>query len=113
MSKQKIAISANFTIQPIERDLKIYLTKLNLSHEIEFTPYNQIFQQLLDPSGSFHNNKAGVNVIFLRIEDLIDSRSLDISAANLDEIEVNARELVGSLRQAGAFEVPLFVFLCP
>ncbi len=41
---------------------------------MEFTPYNQVFQQLLDPASAFHRNRNGVNMIVLGLEDWTDSR---------------------------------------
>ncbi|MEO0836383.1 MAG: FkbM family methyltransferase, partial [Cyanobacteria bacterium J06642_3] len=66
---QKIAIAASFTAEPIEDSLSFWMEELNLKSEIEFAPYNQIFQELLNPGSSMSQNRDGVNVILLRLED--------------------------------------------
>jgi FkbH-like protein len=102
-----IAIAANFTIEPILPFLGAYLDKLGLQHQIGVAPYNQIFQQLLDPSSLFYGNEQGVNVIFLRIEDLSDGDK------GLDGLESNVEELAHALSHGEQFKAPVFVFVCP
>lgn len=67
--KQKIAIAASFTAEPIEDSLSFWMKELDLKSEIEFAPYNQIFQELLNPSSSVSQNRDGINVVLLRLED--------------------------------------------
>ena len=67
--KQKIAIAASFTAEPIEDSLSFWMQELDIPTNIEFAPYNQIFQELLNPSSSISQNRDGVNVILLRLED--------------------------------------------
>ena len=66
---QKITITATFTAEPIEAPLKFWLKQLDLDSYIEFAPYNQVFQQLLDPSSLFSNNRNGTGIILIRLED--------------------------------------------
>lgn len=115
MSVHRIAISANFTIEPIARSAKAFLNKLGIDNEIVFAPYNQVFQQLVDPSSLFHGNTEGANVIFLRVEDLIDGKAIDYKygTADLERIKTNAANLSVCLENATRFHVPLFIFLCP
>lgn len=64
-----IAIAATFTAEPVEESLAFFLRGLELPHDIEFAPYNQVFQQLLDPRSLLGANREGVNVILARLED--------------------------------------------
>lgn len=50
--QQTIAIAATFTAEPIADSLAFWMRELNIvsDNSIEFAPYNQIFQQLLDPT---------------------------------------------------------------
>ena len=67
--KQNIAITATFTAEPVEESLAFWTSELDIPGKIEFAPYNQVFQQLLDPSSLLANNQDGVNVILVRFED--------------------------------------------
>lgn len=69
LQKQTIAITATFTADPIQDSLTFWMKELNLPSKVEFAPYNQIFQQLLDPTSLIGNNQQGVNVVLLRLED--------------------------------------------
>jgi len=64
-----VAIAATFTAEPIEEFLSFWIKELNLLCKIEFAPYHQIFQQLLDPNSLFSTNQQGFNVILIRLED--------------------------------------------
>ncbi|MCB0164915.1 MAG: HAD-IIIC family phosphatase, partial [Anaerolineae bacterium] len=68
MSTQKTFIVANFTADPLQASLDFWFQKLNLPGLIEFAPYNQVFQQLLDPSGPLLDNHHGLNVILVRLD---------------------------------------------
>ena len=48
--------------------------ELNLSASVEFAPYDQVFQQLLDPGSLLSQNRQGVNVVLVRLEDWVRSR---------------------------------------
>ena len=64
-----IAISATFTAEPIQPALAFWMEQLGLGYEIRFAPYNQVFQELLNPTGLFARNSGGVNVVLARLED--------------------------------------------
>ena len=69
-----IAIAGTFTAEPIEVALEFWLQKLGLPYSISFAPYNQVFQQLVDPGSLFSLNKDtesqhALNILLLRLED--------------------------------------------
>lgn len=112
---EMIVIAANFTIESISGSLANFLGEVSLNFDLDFAPYNQILQQLLDPASLFNQNLNGVNIVYLRLEDLIESRGSDIQfvKGQLDKIRDNAYDLAKYLRAAEQFSVPLYVFLCP
>ncbi len=65
----KLAISATFTVEPLEESLRFWMQELDGDAEIEFAPYNQVFQQLLDPTSLLSQNQTGINLILIRFED--------------------------------------------
>lgn len=118
-SNIKIAISATFTAEPLEEFLDFWGRELAMPFEIEFAPYNQIFQQLLDPSSLFSNNKNGINIILLRIEDWQQSGALENHGTksislNQDTIEKNTRDLVQALKSSiENVAAHTLIFVCP
>lgn len=73
LAKKTIAITATFTTEPIEDSLAFWMRELDIPFKIEFAPYNQVFQQLLDPSSLLSKNQHGVNVLLVRFEDWLRS----------------------------------------
>lgn len=68
-SKQKIAITATFTSEPINDSLSYWLEEIGISYSIDFAPYNQVFQELLNPTSLFARNQDGINIVLVRFED--------------------------------------------
>ena len=64
----RLVIAANFTAEPIEDSLSFWGDHFRVPIQVQFAPYNQIFQQLLDPGSAFRSNRDGVNVILLTLE---------------------------------------------
>lgn len=81
----EIALAATFTAEPIEPALRFWSDTLDLPIRPAFAPYNQVFQELLDPASRFHRNRSGFNVILLNLDDWQPATSLvSPSAAAFD-----------------------------
>src|SRR4029077_17701774 len=105
-----IAISATFTCEAIEPTLAFWLGELKLDYQVRFAPYNQVFQQLLDPASLLRSNRSGINVVLVRFEDWARFRN----AVSIPELEVEVRNLESALRSsASAARSPVLVCLCP
>jgi hypothetical protein len=105
-----IAISATFTAEALEPVLAFWLRELKLDYQIRFASYNQVFQELLDPSGLLAGNRSGLNVLLVRFEDWVRFRD-HVSIAELEE---HVQHFVSAVRSAaGAAPAPMLVCLCP
>ena len=102
-----IRISATFTAEPIQPVLEFWARQLGERWPIQFAPYNQVLQTLLDPGGLFAQNREGANVILVRPADLAQFAG----ATEADE----DRRLAEILATAAAqrFAVPTLVAICP
>jgi FkbH-like protein len=112
---RQLAIAATFTAEPLGRPLAFWMAELGLPISITFAPYNQVFQQLLDPGSQFARNNDGVNIVLIRMEDWIRSGS---ESEGIDDLEVslerNAIDLIDvATRAAGRSTAPLVIGLCP
>jgi FkbH-like protein/FkbM family methyltransferase len=67
----KFCIAGSFTAEPVEDSLKFWADRFGLSAEVQFAPYHQIFQQLLDENSAFRKNEDAINVILVNLEDWI------------------------------------------
>ena len=115
---ENIVVAATFTAQPIAVALDFWMKKLDISAKVEFVPYNQIFQQLIDKNSLISNNKNGFNILLVRIEDFYQANqeySNDWSNPAVNTgIENNLRSLLEILTltvQKSA--LPYLFVLCP
>jgi FkbH-like protein len=111
--KRTIAITATFTAEPVEESLRFWESKLEIPVKIEFAPYNQVFQQLLDPSSTIAKNSHGMNVVLLRFEDWLHDKNR-LHYGNEGKIQYNAKDLLKALRLASdRSSTPYIVCICP
>ena len=107
-----LAISATFTSEPIREQLEFWISELSLDYKVEFAPYNQVFQSLLDPASLLSRNENGVNVLLVRIEDWAGADRRDGGAAR--RVEENVAHLVSALKATAAgSRAPTIICLCP
>ena len=127
-AEQTMAIAATFTAEPVEKALRFWQQRLDKPANIEFAPYNQVFQQLLDPLSLINKNKKGINIILLRFEDWIryDKKSSSepkgkaLSKQNIstikrqEKIKENVLNFVRDLKySAEQSTIPYLVCICP
>lgn len=99
----KLAISAAFTAEPLERVVHFWSSELGVPIEVEFAPFNQLSQTLLDPASVFARNSSGGNILLLRADDLLAEDPVS-----------HAKELVSQIHSsASQRSVPLIVGITP
>ncbi|WP_027084538.1 HAD-IIIC family phosphatase [Cohnella panacarvi] len=85
-----VAVAATFTAESLEPYIHWWLNQFQLEMQVKIAPYNQIFQQLLDPDSLLSVNR-GANVLLLRMEDWIrDDTATD--AQQCSKLEQTYRE---------------------
>ncbi len=113
--QQTVAIAATFTAEPVEDSLAFWMEELEIPSKIEFAPYNQVFQELLDPLSLLSKNQKGINIVLVRFEDWqrFDD-GLEAQADSAEKVEGNTWDLVGALKSKVAQSAtPYIVCLCP
>ncbi|WP_148599114.1 HAD-IIIC family phosphatase [Aquisphaera giovannonii] len=111
-----VAVAATFTAEPILRPLDFWMREAGLAGPIEFAPYGQVFQELLDPGSLLGRNRGGVNAVLLRVEDWLRyGPSAGDPEAARSLLDRNAGDLVaaveGAATRGGA--APMVLALCP
>lgn len=100
-----IAVAATFTAEPLRSVIQFWQQETASDLVVEFAPFNQVVQSLLNPASVLSQNRRGANAILLRLEDL---------APETHTLEANVHHLAEELRAAPErMSVPLIVMLCP
>jgi amino acid adenylation domain-containing protein/FkbH-like protein len=108
-----VAVAATFTAEPIEEYLDFCLGQLDITPQIHFAPFSQVFQQLLDPGSLLAQNRSGFNVLLVRAEDW-QGPTTDAPESRRRSIERNTDELIAALKTfAPRASVPSILCLCP
>ena len=108
-----IVIAATFTAEPLSESLDFWCDELQLDVDFQFAPYNQVFQQLIDPGSLVSRNANGLNVIMLRLADWLTGGSA-VGSYQDSTVEKNVEDLVVALRSVCARSSSSFlVCLCP
>ena len=83
--KNKIVIAATFTADPVEASLNYWMDTSNTPAEVLFSPYNQIFQEILNPGSLLSNNSEGINVLMLRFQDWAHHKALNVQVGGIQK----------------------------
>ncbi|GBE04441.1 linear gramicidin synthase subunit D [bacterium BMS3Abin10] len=115
---QKIAITATFTAEPIEAPLEFWMQQLDIPCRINFAPYSQVFQQLLDPTSLVSTNKNGINIILVRFEDWLQKKEASTENFFTSEIQKklkdNVKNFITALKSSKERKsTPHIVSICP
>jgi len=116
---QVITLTATFTADPVEEPLNFWMNELEIPCVIKFSPYSQVFQQLLDPASTLSTNHSGLNVVLIRLEDWWHGAgnlpSGQESREKVQErVERHARDLFDAMKFAsGNSRVPYLLCFCP
>jgi FkbH-like protein len=112
-----VAVSATFTAEVLQEFLEFWFQRLGWRNEVRFAQYNQVFQELLNPSSLLRSNRLGHNIVMVRIDDLLDAGSegqlKDIMEMG-DSLSKILDDLLNALTAAvQSMQAPLFFVLCP
>ena len=67
--KPRLIVASTFTAEPLTESIQFWLEKTQLNFTLEFAPYNQVFQELLDPGSRLNQNHQGINLVLVRYDD--------------------------------------------
>jgi amino acid adenylation domain-containing protein/FkbH-like protein len=110
--KLPVVVASTFTAEPIEPGLAFWMKELGLPSEFHFAPYNQVFQQLLDPGSRLGQNREGFNILLVRPTDWQRFETNADPATKRERIEESLKSLVEALKSP-AWSAPLLVCFCP
>ncbi len=114
IQRLKLAVAASFTAEPLLDSLTFWGEKLQWQSGVTFAAYNQIFQQLLDPTSLFGANPSGANIVLVRPEDWVRYGHESGNASSPEKLLSTSAEFVTALRGAAQRSAaPYLVCVCP
>ncbi len=91
-----VNICASFVAEPLQEFLEYWNKEFNLNINVKFAPYNQIFQQLLNPESLLNSNR-GLNILFIRMEDWLRDKTKMSHKEQVAFLDSTYLELTGAL----------------
>ena len=118
MFTKKLIISSTFTADPLQEVIKSISSLLWQSFDLEFSPFNQVFQQLIDPSSLLSQNQKGCNFVLFRFEDWlrdnIEFHEKQDEEACRNKLNQYTAELIAAFKSFAARDCgQTFVLHCP
>ena len=115
-NRDTIVVASTFTTDLLSPGLDFWKRELRLRLDVEYSPYNQVFQELLNPGGSLLSNAGGMNVILLKWDDWLRFRSDTFSFAKKDKkyLESTFKEFCDALKSYSELSsCYTTIILCP
>src|ERR1017187_6161210 len=106
-----VAITASFTAEPVGEPLNYVLNELGMKYRVAFAPYQQVFQQLLDPASAVRT-ADGFAIMLVRFEDWLQAGA-DSDLEQREKLEQLGGELNAAVRAAQGSAAPLILCFCP
>ncbi len=111
LKKNRIVVLGTFTVDLLAMSIQAILEPL-LPVTVQTALYNQVFQELLNPTSLTLSNQDGcANIIIFRIEDFLEKKFL--SSADIS-LQKNIEELIKTIQAASQIcHIPWVVCICP
>ncbi|MCP4132268.1 MAG: HAD-IIIC family phosphatase, partial [bacterium] len=108
-SGTKVMVCGTFTGEPVGEYLEFWGARMDTPLNLEFTHYNQVFQQLHDENSSLLKND-GINLLLVRFEDWI-REDLGSEAGKVEKLEKfygEFTDLIRNITPIGTWFIALF-----
>ena len=111
---RRITVAATFTAEPLEDGLRFWLDGRGEETRLQFAPFNQVLQQLLDPGSELLRNRSDLNLLLLRLEDWAGPSTVDREKIDAS-LDLNADHFIDGLQRLtlAAPQARHLVLFCP
>ena len=86
-----IRIAATFTADPLIAPLRHVLDSIGTNVDVRLCQYNQVFQELIRPDSEIGQNRSGVNVLLIRVEDWSGLEQHSVASTGREPIRAKHR----------------------
>ncbi|WP_162551224.1 condensation domain-containing protein [Paenibacillus tepidiphilus] len=115
LSPKKLALTlvSSFESEPVAEALEYWMDQFAVPVKLQFAPYSQVFQQLIDGSSLLAQRRGGIGIVLLRLEDWI--QGMDFQPQRLEAVlaENTGRFISSLLGHVNKHRSRLLLVLCP
>ena len=106
----QVKIAATFTSEPIGSYIQWWGKNFGHNLKVEFSGYNQVFQELLKPDSMLSKNKDGINILMIRFEDFIrdNNQNEEEKIIKLEQIFKELEEAINRFSNKAPIIMPIF-----
>lgn len=106
----KISIASTFTCKPIEDALQFWSEIFGIKTFVRFSPYNQVFQELLNKQSSLNHSENDARIVFVKFDDWTRNLSNVDKTTTHSHIVDNIHSLCDYAAKAASYlKSPLFL----
>ena len=106
-------ICSSFVMEPVQEFVEYWSNEFELNVKVSFAPYNQVFQQLINPE-SLLNTGKGINVLFIRAGDWLRDQTNISSSDQINFLNQTYSELIKAVENISKTSfVPFLVGIVP
>lgn len=106
-----LTVSSTFIANPLAPYIRWWGEQFDLNVEIEFSPYGQVFQELLNKDSLLSRRKKGANLLMIRLEDLMGDASLS-EKEKMQHLQQNLFDLLNIIKNIEK-HVPYLIGILP
>lgn len=108
----RLSIASTFTSNPLEDVLTFWSEKSGYRASLHFSPYDQIFQELMDQNSSLNHPDHHARVVILKVDDWIRNLTNTVDFFDHRHIVANIESLGKyAIRAAAYVKSPLFIII--
>ena len=106
-------ICASFVMEPVQEFVEYWSNELELNVQLSFAPYNQVFQQLVNPH-SLLNSAEGLNVLFIRVQDWLRDKTTESESAQVSFLHQTFEDFIKAIENVASTSfVPFLIGIVP
>lgn len=110
LSTLRLSIASTFTCNPIEDAFKFWSEKFGFKTTIRFSPYDQVFQELLDQHSSLNHSASDARVVFIKFDDWTGNLSNQDESSTHSHIIANIHSFCEYAAKSSSYaKSPLFL----
>ncbi|MCH8558579.1 MAG: HAD-IIIC family phosphatase, partial [Balneolia bacterium] len=112
---RRITVASTFTCDPIAESLHFWASALGHEADVRFSPYDQVFQELVNSGSVLNDPKSDGRFVFLKLDDWIRNQDAALEETALVSLmESNLQMLCDyAVSAASAAKSPLLIFITP